>query len=54
MWDAVAASGLPVHFHTKAAGCGATLQSFPQKVALAARAAGITTFQMYMSEYCCR
>ena len=54
MWDAVAASGLPVHFHTMGSGVRRDFTKLPPKVALAARAAGITTFQMYMSEYCCR
>ena len=50
MWDAVAASGLPVHFHTIGSGVRRDFTKLPPKVALAARAAGITSFQMYMSE----
>ena len=50
MWDAVAASGLPVHFHTIGSGVRRDFTKLPPRVALAARAAGITSFQMYMSE----
>ena len=50
MWSAVAASGLPVHFHTIGSGVRRDLTQFPPKVALAARASGITSFQMYMSD----
>src|SRR6516225_2785962 len=50
MWDAVAASGLPVHFHTIGSGVRRDFTKLAPKVALAARAAGITSFQMYMSE----
>ena len=47
MWEAVAASGLPVHFHT--IGSGAR-RDFTELAPKAERAAGITSFQMYMSE----
>src|SRR5438876_4262889 len=50
MWEAVAASGLPVHFHTIGSGVRRDFTKLAPKVALAARAAGITSFQMYMSE----
>ena len=50
MWDAVAASGLPVHFHTIGSGVRRDFTKLAPKVALAARASGITSFQMYMSE----
>src|SRR5258708_19398296 len=50
MWDAVAASGLPVHFHTIGSGARRDFSQLAPKVALAARAAGITSFQMYMSD----
>ncbi|HVC55414.1 MAG TPA: amidohydrolase family protein [Stellaceae bacterium] len=49
MWDAAAASGLPVHFHT----IGGPRRDFSQlsgKVLLAARAASITSFQMHMAD----
>jgi predicted TIM-barrel fold metal-dependent hydrolase len=50
MWDAIAATGLPVHFHTIGSGVRRDFTKLAPKVALAARAAGITSFQMYMSE----
>jgi len=50
VWDAAAASGLPVHFHTIGSGVRRDFTKLPPKVALAARAAGITSFQMYMSD----
>jgi hypothetical protein len=50
MWDAAAASGSPVHFHTIGSGIRRDFIKLAPKVALAARAAGITSFQMYMSE----
>jgi uncharacterized protein len=50
MWDAVAASGLPVHFHTIGSGVRRDFTKLAPKVALAARASGITSFQMYMSD----
>src|SRR6201998_4613912 len=50
MWDAIAASGLPVHFHTIGSGVRRNFTKLPPKIALAARAAGITSFQMYMSD----
>jgi len=49
VWDAAAASGLPMHFHT----IGGPRRDFSQlkgKVLLAARAASITSFQMHMAE----
>ncbi len=49
MWDAAAASGLPVHFHT----IGGPRRDFSKlsgKVLLAARAASITSFQMHMAD----
>jgi predicted TIM-barrel fold metal-dependent hydrolase len=49
-WDAVAASGLPVHFHTIGSGVQRDITQLAPKVALAARAAAITSFQMYMSD----
>ncbi len=50
MWDAVAASGLPVHFHTIGSGVRRDFTKLAPKVALAARASSITSFQMYMSD----
>ena len=50
MWDAAAASGLPVQLHTIGSGVRRGFSKLAPKVALAARAAGITSFQMYMSE----
>jgi predicted TIM-barrel fold metal-dependent hydrolase len=44
------AHGLPVHFHTIGSGVRRDFTKLAPKVALAARAAGITSFQMYMSE----
>ena len=49
VWDAAAASGLPMHFHT----IGGPRRDFSQltgKTLLAARAASITSFQMHMAE----
>ena len=43
-------SGLPVHFHTIGSGVRRDLTKLAPKVPLAARAAGITSFQMYMWE----
>ncbi len=39
-----------MHFHTIGSGVRRDLTQFPPKVALAARASGITSFQMYMSD----
>jgi len=44
MWDAIAATGLPVHFHTIGSGVRRDFTKLAPKVALAARAAGITSF----------
>ena len=49
MWDATAASGLPVHFHT-IGGPGRDYSKLSGKTLLAARAAGITSFQMHMAD----
>ena len=49
MWDAAAASGLPVHFHT-IGGSGRDYSKLSGKTLLAARAAGITSFQMHMAD----
>jgi len=49
MWDAAAASGLPVHFHT-IGGAGRDYSKLSGKTLLAARAAGITSFQMHMAD----
>jgi predicted TIM-barrel fold metal-dependent hydrolase len=49
MWDAAAASGLPVHFHT-IGGPGRDYSKLSGKTLLAARAAGITSFQMHMAD----
>ena len=49
VWDAAAASGLALHFHT----IGGARRDFSQlsgKVLLAARAASITSFQMHMAD----
>jgi predicted TIM-barrel fold metal-dependent hydrolase len=50
VWSAVAASGLPLHFHTIGGGNRPDLSKLAPKTALAARAAGITNFQMVMSD----
>ena len=50
VWDAAAASGLPLHFHTIGGGNRPDLSKLAPKTALAARAAGITNFQMVMSD----
>ncbi|MBV9829525.1 MAG: amidohydrolase [Alphaproteobacteria bacterium] len=49
MWDAAAASGLPVHFHT-IGGAGRDYSKLSGKTLLAARASGITSFQMHMAD----
>ena len=49
MWDAIAASGLPVHFHT-IGGPGRDFSKLTGKTLLAARAASITSFQMHMAD----
>jgi predicted TIM-barrel fold metal-dependent hydrolase len=49
VWDAIAASGLPVHFHT----IGGPRRDFSKltgKTLLAARAASISNFQMHMAD----
>jgi uncharacterized protein len=49
VWDAAAASGLPLHFHT----IGGARRDFSQltgKTLLAARASSITSFQMHMAD----
>src|SRR5215471_16647151 len=50
VWDAAATSGLPLHFHTIGGGNRPDLSKLAPKTALAARAAGITNFQMVMSD----
>jgi predicted TIM-barrel fold metal-dependent hydrolase len=50
VWAAVAASGLPLHFHTIGGGNRPDLSNLAPKTAMAARAAGITNFQMVMSD----
>ncbi|HEY1796754.1 MAG TPA: amidohydrolase family protein [Stellaceae bacterium] len=49
VWDAIAASGLPVHFHT-IGGPGRDFSKLSGKTLLAARAASITSFQMHMAD----
>jgi predicted TIM-barrel fold metal-dependent hydrolase len=49
VWAAVAASGLPLHFHT-IGGPGRDFSKLTGKVLLAARAASITSFQMHMAD----
>jgi uncharacterized protein len=49
VWDAAAASGLPIHFHT-IGGPGRDYSKLSGKTLLAARAAGITSFQMHMAD----
>lgn len=49
VWDAAAASGLPVHFHT-IGGPGRDYSKLSGKTLLAARAAGISSFQMHMAD----
>jgi predicted TIM-barrel fold metal-dependent hydrolase len=49
VWDAISASGLPVHFHT-IGGPGRDFSNLTGKTLLAARAASITSFQMVIGE----
>ncbi|HEX3881533.1 MAG TPA: amidohydrolase family protein [Stellaceae bacterium] len=49
VWDAIAASGLPVHFHT-IGGPGRDFSKLSGKTLLAARAASISSFQMHMAD----
>lgn len=49
VWDAIAASGLPVHFHT-IGGPGRDFSKLTGKTLLAARAASISSFQMHMAD----
>jgi len=49
MWDAAAASGLPLHFHT-IGGARRDFSKLSGKTLLAARAASITSFQMHMAD----
>jgi uncharacterized protein len=49
VWDAAAASGLPVHFHT-IGGARRDFSKLSGKTLLAARAASITQFQMHMAD----
>jgi len=49
VWDAIAATGLPLHFHT-IGGVRRDLSKLSGKVLLAARASGITQFQMHMAD----
>ncbi|MGH7092890.1 MAG: amidohydrolase family protein, partial [Stellaceae bacterium] len=49
VWDAIAASGLPVHFHT-IGGPGRDFSKLTGKTLLAARAASISNFQMHMAD----
>jgi predicted TIM-barrel fold metal-dependent hydrolase len=50
VWQTIAATGLPLHFHTIGGGNRPDYTKMAPKVALAARAAGITNFQMHMSD----
>jgi len=49
VWDAIAGSGLPVHFHT-IGGPGRDFSKLTGKTLLAARAASISSFQMHMAD----
>jgi predicted TIM-barrel fold metal-dependent hydrolase len=49
VWDAAAASGLPLHFHT-IGGARRDFSKLNGKTLLAARAASITSFQMHMAD----
>ena len=49
VWDAAAASGLPLHFHT-IGGARRDFSKLSGKTLLAARAASITSFQMHMAD----
>jgi predicted TIM-barrel fold metal-dependent hydrolase len=49
VWDAIAASGLPVHFHT-IGGARRDFSKLSGKTLLAARAASISSFQMHMAD----
>jgi predicted TIM-barrel fold metal-dependent hydrolase len=49
VWDAIAASGLPVHFHT-IGGARRDFSKLTGKTLLAARAASISSFQMHMAD----
>lgn len=49
LWDVVAETGLPVHFHT-IGGARPSYETLPPKVARAAFAVHISSFQMYMGE----
>ena len=49
VWDAAAASGLPLHFHT-IGGARRDFSKLSGKTLLAARAASITQFQMHMAD----
>src|SRR5260221_347803 len=49
VWDAAAASGLPLHFHT-IGGARRDFSKLTGKTLLAARAASITSFQMHMAD----
>jgi predicted TIM-barrel fold metal-dependent hydrolase len=49
VWDAIAASGLPVHFHT-IGGARRDFSKLTGKTLLAARAASISNFQMHMAD----
>jgi predicted TIM-barrel fold metal-dependent hydrolase len=50
VWQAVEETGLPLHFHTIGGGRRPDLTKLAPKVALAARASGITQFQMHMAD----
>ncbi len=50
VWQAVEETGLPLHFHTIGGGNRPDLTKLAPKVALAARASGITQFQMHMAD----
>jgi predicted TIM-barrel fold metal-dependent hydrolase len=49
VWDAAAASGLPLHFHT-IGGARRDFSKLSGKTLLAARASSITQFQMHMAD----
>src|SRR6266850_829925 len=50
LWDAIDGCGLPLHFHTIGGGSRPDTSKLAPKVQLAARAAGITNFQMHMAD----
>ncbi|HJU18967.1 MAG TPA: amidohydrolase family protein [Stellaceae bacterium] len=50
VWQAAEETGLPLHFHTIGGGSRPDYSKLAPKVALAARASGITQFQMHMAD----